>query len=349
MVDITTGKVLAKKYFTETDYSSGGAQIGFSDMKYAFASSPAVFDLDFDGFADVVYIGDLGGNLWKWVIRAVGDDPINNTGSEDNLAQPDWPFGLFSRASTSDASYDAGTATWSSGIHFNSFFFPPTGVLRGSTLLLALGSAERANPTAWDNDGLPGNNNRFYVMKDGDPLERATETPASGDLVVGGTGPALRESHLQDITSITPNCSDLHTNYKGYYIVANDAEKFITRSLVFLGKVLTGSYTPSDPSTGDVCEKAGSASLYIFGVDCGSGQFTPATGHTANDTPDKQRRTDAGSGVPTRPRISVGDINQDGGGGANRAIVVTSDGGITMEDAGNASSSGVDIRTWRER
>jgi hypothetical protein len=84
-------------------------------------------------------------------------------------------------------------------------------------------------------------------------------------------------------------------------------------------------------------------------VDCGTGQFTPATGHTGNDTPDKQRRVDAGSGVPTRPRISVGNINQDGGGGSNRAIVVTSDGGITMEDAGDASTSGVDIRTWRER
>jgi len=25
----------------------------------------------------VVYIGDLGGNLWKWVVKPLGDDPIN--------------------------------------------------------------------------------------------------------------------------------------------------------------------------------------------------------------------------------------------------------------------------------
>ena len=37
-------------------------------MHYAFAATPAVYDLDFDGYADVVYAVDLGGNVWKWVI-----------------------------------------------------------------------------------------------------------------------------------------------------------------------------------------------------------------------------------------------------------------------------------------
>ena len=61
IVDITTGEVLAKKVFTATDSFVNGAQIGFDEMRYAFASAPVVFDLDYDGFADVVYIGDLGG------------------------------------------------------------------------------------------------------------------------------------------------------------------------------------------------------------------------------------------------------------------------------------------------
>ena len=72
MVDITTGEVLAKKVFSESDSYISGAQIGFDDMRYAFASAPSAFDLDYDGFADVIYIPDLGGNLWKWVVKAAG-------------------------------------------------------------------------------------------------------------------------------------------------------------------------------------------------------------------------------------------------------------------------------------
>ena len=37
-------------------------------MCFAIPATPAVFDLDNDGFADVIYVGDLGGNVWKWVI-----------------------------------------------------------------------------------------------------------------------------------------------------------------------------------------------------------------------------------------------------------------------------------------
>ena len=57
--------------------------------------------MNFDGYADVVYIGDLGGNLWKWVITAPGDDPINNTTQDNDPDQPDWPFRRIFRAGTS--------------------------------------------------------------------------------------------------------------------------------------------------------------------------------------------------------------------------------------------------------
>ena len=56
------------------------------DMRFAFAATPAVIDLDFDGYADLVYAADLGGNLWKWVITADVLDPINGTG---DIQQPD--------------------------------------------------------------------------------------------------------------------------------------------------------------------------------------------------------------------------------------------------------------------
>ncbi|MEZ4291686.1 MAG: hypothetical protein R3E53_14570 [Myxococcota bacterium] len=46
-----------------------------ADMDYAVSSTPAVLDLNYDGFADIVYVGDLGGQVFKWVIRDIGEGP----------------------------------------------------------------------------------------------------------------------------------------------------------------------------------------------------------------------------------------------------------------------------------
>jgi type IV pilus assembly protein PilY1 len=52
---------------------------GDPNMNYALAGSPAVVDSDLDGFIDTVYIGDLGGNLWRF--RFPGDSTAGWTGS----------------------------------------------------------------------------------------------------------------------------------------------------------------------------------------------------------------------------------------------------------------------------
>jgi len=84
IVDIKTGEVLAQQHFDPTA-SPGDPR---RSMLYAMPSSPAVFDIDQDGYADAIYVGDLGGNVWKWVIRDVGADRVNGTGSPDD--QPKW-------------------------------------------------------------------------------------------------------------------------------------------------------------------------------------------------------------------------------------------------------------------
>ncbi|MHC4447468.1 MAG: pilus assembly protein, partial [Planctomycetota bacterium] len=52
IVDVQTGELLAMKAFD----GSGGASGPESEMLYAFASTPAVIDLNFDGYADLIYI-----------------------------------------------------------------------------------------------------------------------------------------------------------------------------------------------------------------------------------------------------------------------------------------------------
>ena len=349
MVDITTGEILAEKHF---DASAGALdaaapEVGVAEMRYAIASTPAVFDLNFDGFADVIYVGDLGGNIWKWVIQPLGQDPINNPGLDNDPDQPDWPFMLFFRAGTSLEPVlppEQLGLPYVPTVHYQSFFYPPTGALRQGKLLIAFGAGERANPIVpaaeWG-DGDPDNNNHYYVVKDVDPTE------SIGTLADALTG-ALDESDLADFDDPTPlTCAQMQATTSGYYITARDAEAFVSNSVIFLGTVFAGSFLQADPAASS-CEGAGSAVLYAFDIDCGVGVFPTNPGSDADD-----RRTVIGTGIPTRPRVSVGDLNQGGGGGGgpcpNRVVIVTSDGEIMNDCPGEIDSSGIKIRSWRER
>ncbi len=59
MIDLETGTTLAKYY---NDGTSDDRQY----MNFSLASNPTAVDLDHDGYIDRVYIGDVGGQMWKF-------------------------------------------------------------------------------------------------------------------------------------------------------------------------------------------------------------------------------------------------------------------------------------------
>ncbi len=332
MVDITNGQVLAKKHWSAAATLDGSGQVGYPELRYAFASAPAVFDLDYDSFADVIYIPDLGGNVWKWVVSPVGDDPIHNSLADNSVGQPDWDFKLFFGAdhSTSPAAPSYGVS------HFQNFFFPPTGTLRKGVLNLAIGAGERVSPESGTDDSDPLNNNHYFVLRDRDPLEQ-NATP----LATLGEADLYTET---DLDGGSYSCSQIEQG-NGFFLTARDREKFITNSVIFLGNVLAGSFVPS-PAGADPCSDTGDSYLYSFSLDCG----TPKWGSNPGSGNDDRRKL-IGDGLPTRPRVSVGAINQGGtsGGCDNKVVIITSDGNIENDCPGNLPSSGVDLRSWRER
>ncbi len=347
MVDITTGRVLAKKYWSKVAVFSGSTQVGFPEMRYAIASQPVVYDLDFDGFADVIYIGDVGGNLWKWVVSDFGDDPINNGTYNDDVAQPAWSFRLFFRspAVTEPAVGAVPDFTLTDNL-FRSIYFPPTGVLRSGNLKLAFGTGDRANVSRWDEDGLTTNNNRFYVVTDEDPLDEGASIPnaLTGYLAESDLATNAQLNAAWDETSGT--CGPL-ASYDGFMIDARDAEMFVTNSAIFLGDVITGSFVPPDPNGTNLCEASGKAWTYRFSVDCG---MPPNEDDSTNQ--DAERRKSIGDGMPTRPRVSAGslaDASNSSDPCANRVVIVTSDGSVDNECHGTSAKSGSGVRSWLQR
>ncbi len=340
MIDVETGQVLAeKKYDPSAALSDPERQ-----MRYAIPSTPAVFDLDFDGYADVIYVGDLGGNLWKWVIGGIGRDVDSDGLVFDDETTPT-PYVRFRKFFA---------APVFAGVHYRSFYFPPAGTLKNGNLYLAFGSGERtelkyqhvvdvppppAIPSAATDD-----NNRFYVMRDLDPYERET-TPLD---VITENNPDPTRS-LTDILAVDQTgatCPNLTT--PGYFLRAADDEKFVTNSVIFASYVFTSSFKPTVST--DPCIAGGTASLYAFRVECAEGFFDP--------TGSGQHRTLAlGTGVPTDPRVSIsaGDPTAGGGsapcagGHANKVFVITSDNSVQNNCTPPLPGSGVGLMYWRER
>ena len=123
-------------------------------MKYSIPSSPAIIDTNTDGFADVIYIGDLGGQVWKWDVTDVGEDTTFD-GDIDT-----WEHGIFFTATPEDMGGGA--------FHYRSFFLPPAAAYQSGVLTLAFGSGER-DDLNYQGDVSQDDNNRMYVVQDVNP------------------------------------------------------------------------------------------------------------------------------------------------------------------------------------
>jgi len=326
MVDVTTGQILASKTF-DHDPSQG-----IPEMRYAFASAPAVFDLDFDGYADVVYIGDLGGNLWKWVIDPPGQDPIHGSGSTD---QPDWPFVRYFEATPC-------TAPSCAVERYKSFYYPAAGTYFRGKVLLAFGSGARRQ---LDFEGtVPAQRDRFFVISDPDPLEKAATSSGFAsarydDDDTDGQIDVVDRATLQ----VGAGCQPPSGGEIGFYVEGEDGEKFVTSAQIFFGIVLTGSYLPSVAVT--PCDVGGQARLHVFDLLCGAGKL-PDPGNPSNPP---LLQVSIGEGLPNVPRVSVGALSsQQSTDCENMVVMITSDGDAFTDCPAAAPSSGVRLKSWRD-
>ncbi|PKN17115.1 MAG: hypothetical protein CVU71_17625 [Deltaproteobacteria bacterium HGW-Deltaproteobacteria-6] len=71
VVDLSNGQILWS--FTHTSDTASNTRS--PSMRYSFPAPPSIVDSDNDGFIDTAYIGDLGGNMWrfKFCTRAMLD------------------------------------------------------------------------------------------------------------------------------------------------------------------------------------------------------------------------------------------------------------------------------------
>jgi type IV pilus assembly protein PilY1 len=288
MVALDSGALLASVEFDASGVS------GPAGMKYAIPSTPAVLDADFDGFADLIYVGDLGGQVWKWDIAEAGEDTVG-----DSLID-NWEAGVF---------FYSAPETLDSGIvRYRSFFYPPAAAYDKGRLIVTIGSGEREE-LRYAGDEDEDDNNRFFVIQDLFP----SGTHAFDTL--------LTES---DLTDATLTATDEDRSDSGYYFTVSDGEKFVTNTVIFAGYVVVATYDP-DAGTGDECTTAGGeASLYIFDLGTGQGIFVSTT---SPGDPRVERRTSLGGGLPSSPKVSIASDQGD-----DRIYIKTSTGQVISLD-----------------
>jgi type IV pilus assembly protein PilY1 len=258
-------------------------------MAYAITAEPAVLDLDSDGFADLVYIGDVGGQMWKWDISPIG------TLTSGKVPTSVWPVGLL---------FQAPVATVAAGaLHYHSIFQGAAAAYLKGVLSLSFGSGERADlgyigtAAADPNDlvGLYDDNNRFWVVLDRTPLGPGN-FPTTLPIYEAATA---GHQNLTDVTYLT---SDPDPTDAGYFFRVPDGQKFITDHIVFNGQVFSLTYMP-DPAGAGVsgnCALGGTTIQWAWSLSSGVGVLdNPA------DPASTVRNAMLANGAPTNPRITV--------------------------------------------
>jgi hypothetical protein len=141
------------------------------------------------------------------------------------------------------------------------------------------------------------------------------------------------------LTNVTNPLAFPDPTASGFFLVAEEGEKFVTDHLIFAGKVITTSFTPVSDASDDPCNSGsgGTAYLHIFDLVSAVGFFADAAAPMG-----ASRRISIGSGLPTTPQLSLSR------GGEDRLFVKTSSGAITALDPPTPTGPPVSVIYWRQ-
>jgi len=236
-------------------------------MNFSIPAAPTILDLDQDGFVDRVYIGDVGGQLWKFDLSApaslTAGVVTNWTGKRLFAAVPSQPNPP------------------PAGPH------APAQAMYGAPAVAkdALGNVWVYVGTGDRNRIIASSASRLYGIKD-------TTTMANGA--------ALTEARLVDVTATDRTAS------QGWYVTLAPSEKVIESAEIADDVVYFSSYTPTSTVTcstqaGVAQLYAIRMTTGYAALDWDDGDYLSSSGSSDD------RSLVVGQGLPTGPSIHVQD------------------------------------------
>lgn len=278
IVNATTGALI-----WNTTMDTTGSD--YSDMVYSIPSDPRVIDVDGDGFSDQIYVGDMGGQVWRFDFDSTATSApkllsggmiasLSGTGSKDNRR----------------------------------FFYPPDVSIIASDdpgadkfLAISIGSGNRAHPLDETVD------NRFYMIRQESifaaPAGYGIKTPAT--LTAPATYGPMNESDLYDATANNIGSSDVTIAgpaaaalalEEGWLIdLVSNGEKVLAQSITVDNKVIFTTYLPDTGHTDNCTPAAGGGRVYMVNVE----NATPVETNTSGLRWEELDRP----GIPPQPSV----------------------------------------------
>ncbi len=271
-------------------------------MTHAFPASPDVIDVDGDGFADRIYIGDLAAQLWRFDIwnRKIAGELVTG-GILASLGARNG-----GQATTADA---------------RRFFNSPDSArvaIPGAApfMAVAIGSGYRGHPL---NTSI---HDSFYVIRDYVPFSKMTQEQHNARAIVLDS-----TASLIDITNSTS--PTLSAGAAGWKLRLRDddawhGEKVLSSAVTLGGSVMFNTYTPSQSVADCDAPATGSNRNYVVSVLDGSPTIDRNDDHSVDPDDRFVDLADAGIAAEARVIFPSHDTNGDGapddeqGGGADR-------------------------------
>ena len=170
-IDITTGQIVYKFHKDRSipDDLGSDQEVLSQGMKCELASDPGVFDINADGYSDLVYIGDTCGRLWRFDVSqpletkaGIAETGLTLEGS--SLARgsavieaPNWSAGIAFCANKDASECETNDSPAVPDSDVEPIFFPPTSVINDTGRRhIIFQTGNRRNPTQiakFDNEG----------------------------------------------------------------------------------------------------------------------------------------------------------------------------------------------------
>ena len=270
-----------------------GANLQNTDMVYSMPSDVAAADASGDGYVDHLYVGDMGGQLWRIDIN-------NNLGETTSSIN-----GLITGGRIGDLADNSVASN-------RRFFYPPdVAILKDafdqSYLAVLITSGNRTHPT----DKIV--QDRVFMIKDlpvfGKPISYTTITSndSTDDLFDTTDNLIGQGSDIEKTTAL----SSLQSN-NGWYINfdAVIGEKGLTKPLIFLGEAFFATYVPHDLSLVSTSCAPAQGTGYLYHINLENG--TPVKNYDLivdNDpnalTKEDRKKTLTRSGIPADPTLVI--------------------------------------------
>lgn len=244
IVNATTGALIWSGS-SEATNASAQAHQQLSKMLYSMPSSIRAIDINRDGLADQFFVGDMGGQVWRFF--------INNGNAASSLVSPldsgsgTTGDGVF--ASVIPADTGSETAAQKKAKLRRFYNEPDIALLTvnaGQALIVNIGSGYRGHPLD------TGAEDRFYSFRTPIIGSNASHTVLTESAMYDATLNLVQEGSA---TEKAAAATAFANNTGGWYIrMENSGEKVLSEATTFAGQIFFNTYEPNSNSANSSCK-----------------------------------------------------------------------------------------------